>query len=56
GIEFSSNEVAPYITKLEEEGLLVCGAGPNVIRLLPPLTVTFDEIDQAISILKKVIF
>lgn len=56
GIEFNSNEVAPYITKLEEEGLLVCGAGPNVIRLLPPLTVTFDEIDQAISILKKVIF
>ncbi len=56
GIDFGAKEVAPYITKLEEEGLLVCGAGPNVIRLLPPLTVTFDEIDQAISILKKVIF
>lgn len=56
GIDFGAKEVAPYITRLEEEGLLVCGAGPNVIRLLPPLTVTFEEIDQAISILKKIIF
>ncbi|BDH62617.1 acetylornithine aminotransferase [Lysinibacillus sp. PLM2] len=55
GIDFGAKEAAPYITKLEEEGLLVCGAGPNVLRLLPPLTVTFEEIDQAISILKKII-
>lgn len=50
-----NEEIAPYIGKLEEEGLLVCGAGPKVIRLLPPLTVTYAEIDRAVEILKKVL-
>ncbi|WP_148305347.1 aminotransferase class III-fold pyridoxal phosphate-dependent enzyme, partial [Bacillus subtilis] len=30
-------------------------AGPNVIRLLPPLTVTKDEIAEAVSKLKQAI-
>lgn len=54
GLE-SENEVAEYIGKLEEAGLLVCPAGTNVIRLLPPLTVSYEEIDEAVSILKKVL-
>ena len=53
GLE-GENEVAPAISKLEEAGLLVCSAGTKVIRLLPPLTVSYEEIDQAIDILKKV--
>lgn len=54
GLE-SQEEVAPYIGKLEEAGLLVCAAGKKVIRLLPPLTVTYDEIDKAVDILKQVL-
>ncbi|MFC5558288.1 acetylornithine transaminase [Ureibacillus thermophilus] len=54
GLE-SENEVAEYIGKLEEAGLLVCAAGTRVIRLLPPLTVSYEEIDQAVAILKKVL-
>ncbi|MFS0824183.1 acetylornithine transaminase [Bacillus sp. 1P02SD] len=46
-------EVADYITKLRENGLLVLQAGPNVIRLLPPLTVTYEEIDEAIKMIKE---
>lgn len=49
------DEAAPYITEAEKAGLLLVGAGPNVIRLLPPLTVTRDEIDQAVDILRTIL-
>lgn len=48
-------EVAAYITAADEAGLLLVAAGPNVIRLLPPLTVTTEEIDQAVDILKTIL-
>ena len=35
-------------------GLLVTSAGPNTLRLTPPLTVTPEEVAQAISILQEV--
>lgn len=50
GIE-CKEEVAPILAKLREEGLLVLNAGPNVIRLLPPLIVTEEEIMQAIDLI-----
>lgn len=52
GIEMNT-EVAPIMTKLRENGLLTLPAGPKVIRLLPPLTVTEEEIDEAIHIMSK---
>lgn len=55
GIGCGTAEVAPYIAAAEEKGLLLVGAGPNVIRLLPPLTVTKEEIDEAITILKTIL-
>ncbi|MFD3447846.1 acetylornithine transaminase [Microbacteriaceae bacterium 4G12] len=48
-------EVAPFVQELQKEGLLVLNAGPNVIRLLPPLTVTEDEIQEAVSKLQSVL-
>jgi len=36
-------------------GLLVLTAGKNVIRLLPPLSISYDEIDAGLEILIKVI-
>lgn len=48
-------DVAPYVTALDEAGLLTVAAGPQVIRLLPPLTVSNEEIDEAVSILKSVL-
>ncbi|WP_427138213.1 acetylornithine transaminase [Psychrobacillus psychrodurans] len=48
-------EVAAYITAADEAGLLLVAAGLNVIRLLPPLTVTTEEIDQAVDILKTIL-
>jgi acetylornithine/N-succinyldiaminopimelate aminotransferase len=45
-------DVSPIIGNLQEKGLLVLNAGPNVIRLLPPLTITKEEISQAIELIK----
>jgi acetylornithine/N-succinyldiaminopimelate aminotransferase len=36
-----------------ENGLLTVPAGDNVVRLIPPLTVSEAEIDEAIAILDK---
>lgn len=47
--------VSPLVQQLLEKGLIVLNAGENVIRLLPPLTATKAEIDQAISLLKETI-
>ena len=37
-----------------EHGLLVLTA-KTLVRLLPPLTITFEEIDKGLAILEKVI-
>ena len=35
-----------------ERGLLVLGAGPNTLRLGPPLVLTLDQADHAIDVLE----
>lgn len=37
---------------LAEQGLLVLTAGPR-LRLLPPLTITKEEMDKGLAILKQ---
>ncbi|MGF2716103.1 acetylornithine transaminase [Bacillus cereus] len=54
GIE-CKHEVANFIEQLEKAGLLVLQAGPNVIRLLPPLIVTNEELEQAVYMIKEVV-
>lgn len=48
-------EVTSLVGKAEEAGLLLVAAGAQVLRLLPPLTVTLEEIDQAVEILKTIL-
>jgi len=48
-------DVTFIIEQLEKEGLLVLQAGTNVLRLLPPLIVTNEEIDEAVNMIKRVI-
>ncbi|GAE25255.1 acetylornithine aminotransferase [Halalkalibacter wakoensis JCM 9140] len=47
-------EVAPVIKACLEKGLLVLPAGPKVLRILPPLVVTKDELELAGDILADV--
>lgn len=55
GLNLGDLEAAPIIAKLDEAGLLTVAAGPNVIRLLPPLNVSKAEIDEAVAILQSVL-
>lgn len=54
GIE-CKQEVQGFILEMQEAGLLLLSAGPNVLRLLPPLTVNQSEIDQAIVKIKSAV-
>lgn len=53
GIELA-RPVASIVDAAYEKGLLICSAGENVIRLLPPLIVSDDEIVEAVEILNAV--
>jgi acetylornithine aminotransferase len=44
-----AHPVADAVAELHRRGLLVVTAGPDVIRLLPNLLVTRDEIDEAVG-------
>lgn len=46
-------EAAPVVARCRESGLLVVSAGPRVVRLVPPLVVTEDEIRSAVAILEE---
>lgn len=47
--------VADIITEAREQGLLIISAGPQVIRLLPSLTMTKEDADQGIEILTQLL-
>jgi acetylornithine aminotransferase/acetylornithine/N-succinyldiaminopimelate aminotransferase len=51
GLQFTT-DTAPYVAALRERGLLAPPAGNNVIRLLPPLTATTDELARSVEILR----
>jgi acetylornithine aminotransferase len=52
GIE-CKEQVSMMVDLLRDNNLLVLPAGPNVIRLLPALTVSFEEIDVAVGIIDQ---
>lgn len=54
GIELE-NAAEPVVKELRDNGLLILTAGPNVLRILPPLTVSYAEIDQAAHLLKNIL-
>lgn len=54
GIEFKS-DINPLFEKLRSRGLLVTRIPPTVLRILPPLICTIEEIDEFISGLKVAI-
>jgi acetylornithine/LysW-gamma-L-lysine aminotransferase len=54
GIELKE-KAGPYVQKLTEKGVIVLLAGATVIRLLPPLVISKNEIDTVVSALKEVL-
>lgn len=45
--------VADVINKALEEGLVLINAGSNIIRMIPPLIITKEHVDDMISIFRK---
>ncbi|CAM3699496.1 aspartate aminotransferase family protein [Corallococcus sp. ZKHCc1 1396] len=54
GVELD-REVAPVIAKLRDAGLLVNSAGETTLRFAPALTITRQELDEALGILQRVL-
>jgi acetylornithine/LysW-gamma-L-lysine aminotransferase len=54
GIEIKQ-KVAPYLQALTEQGVLALPAGLTVIRLLPPLVISREQIDQVVTALQEVL-
>jgi acetylornithine/succinyldiaminopimelate/putrescine aminotransferase len=43
---------AEVVSRALDAGLLLCTAGPDVVRLLPPLSASDAELARAVSILE----
>ncbi|MBC7876882.1 MAG: aspartate aminotransferase family protein [Anaerolineales bacterium] len=54
GIEMKQ-KVAGYIKSLQEKKIIALNAGMTVIRLLPPLVITYEQIDQLVEALTEVL-
>jgi acetylornithine/LysW-gamma-L-lysine aminotransferase len=54
GIELKQ-KVAPYLKVLQYHNILALNAGMTVIRLLPPLVISYEQIDQLVNALEEVL-
>ena len=54
GIEMKQ-KVAPYIKALQERKIIALNAGMTVIRLLPPLVITYQQIDHLVEVLTEIV-
>lgn len=54
GIIVDEGKHAAFANKLIEKGVLAITAGKNAVRLLPPLTISKEEMDEALHIMKEV--
>jgi acetylornithine/LysW-gamma-L-lysine aminotransferase len=54
GIELKER-VQPFLLALMDHGVLALPAGPNVLRLLPPLVITYEQLDRVIALVGEVL-
>ena len=54
-VEFKKDMAEPVMLGCIEKGLLVNKLKPNAIRLIPPLIITKNDVDEAIGILQEVL-
>ncbi|MCF6409456.1 acetylornithine transaminase [Pseudalkalibacillus salsuginis] len=53
GMEISGKAIS-IVEKAREKNVLILVAGPNVVRILPPLTTSKEEIDYFIGVMKEI--
>ncbi|MBN1294528.1 MAG: aspartate aminotransferase family protein [Candidatus Latescibacteria bacterium] len=49
-VDFNASDAVEYF---ERQHILICTAGPSVIRFIPPLIVTRDDIDRVVETLER---
>jgi acetylornithine/LysW-gamma-L-lysine aminotransferase len=54
GIELKQ-KVAPYLRALQDRNILALNAGMSVLRLLPPLVITYEQVDHLVDVLTDVL-
>jgi acetylornithine/LysW-gamma-L-lysine aminotransferase len=54
GIEMKQ-KVVPYIRALQDRHIIALNAGMTVIRLLPPLVITYEQLDRVVEALTEVL-
>jgi acetylornithine/LysW-gamma-L-lysine aminotransferase len=54
GIELKEN-AGPTIKALQDQGVLTLGAGPTVVRYLPPLVISEEQVDRVIAATRTVL-
>ena len=54
GVRVDEGKHSAYAAQLIEHGVLGLTAGKNTVRLLPPLTISYEEMDEALAIMKEV--
>jgi len=54
GVELKER-AGPYLSELAERGILALSAGATVIRFLPPLVISREELDQVVAALSEVL-
>jgi len=52
-VEFNDDISANVLTACNQEGLLLNAVRPNTVRLMPPLTISREEVDQALERLEQ---
>ncbi|MBN2126478.1 MAG: acetylornithine/succinylornithine family transaminase [Deltaproteobacteria bacterium] len=54
GVELKE-KAGPFVQQFMERGVIALLAGPTVIRLLPPLVITRDDIDRVLEVFREVL-
>jgi acetylornithine/succinyldiaminopimelate/putrescine aminotransferase len=54
GLELAE-PAAPVVGAARERGLLVTTAGPQVVRIIPPLVIAGDDLERGVAILEEVL-
>jgi len=52
GVEFNF-ETKPLVQKMLENGVLANATANNVLRLVPPLNISYEDLEAVIEVLKK---
>jgi predicted acetylornithine/succinylornithine family transaminase len=53
GVELDAADAGDVVARAREAGLLLCTAGPSVVRVVPPLVATDDELVRGVEILEE---